>query len=69
MAKDTYGEAYAQENYVDVWERDVELSQRNFYRRHPEYLEKLPESARSIVSGQLQYSDLSSRMAPHAARH
>ena len=63
MAKDTYGEAYAQENYVDVWERDVELSQRNFYRRHPEYLEKLPESARSIVSGQLQYSDLSSRMA------
>ncbi len=63
MAKDTYGEAYAKENYVDVWERDVELSQRNFYRRHPEYLEKLPESARSIVSAQLQRSDLSSRMA------
>lgn len=40
-----------------------ELSQRQLLPAHPEYLEKLPESARSIVSAQLQRSDLSSRMA------
>lgn len=35
MAKDTYGEAYAKENYVDVWERDVELSQRQLLPAPP----------------------------------
>lgn len=37
------GEEYAYENYVEKWKQAVDDNGKNFYLRHPEYLEKLPE--------------------------
>ena len=44
LMKELKGEDYAQENYVDRWEAAVAESQNNFYVRHPEYLDILPEA-------------------------
>lgn len=44
IVKEKYGELYAQQYYVDVWRNAVDIQNRNFYNRHPEYLELLPES-------------------------
>ncbi len=43
MAKEFYGEDYAKRNYVDMWQKSVDSRKANFYNRHPEYLEILPE--------------------------
>ena len=53
IVKELYGEAYAQEHYVDQWRREVEDYYLNFYVRHPEYLEKLPEEERLTISNSL----------------
>lgn len=49
MMKELHGEAYAQEHYVDVWQEQVDALQRDFYHRHPEYLEMLPERYAATV--------------------
>lgn len=51
IVKEKYGELYAKQYYVDVWKKYVEEQNRNFYNRHPEYLEKLPEHYRERLSG------------------
>lgn len=38
-----YGDAYAQKNGVDAWEKSVETLKRNFYYRHPEYRDVVPQ--------------------------
>ncbi|MCM1182238.1 MAG: hypothetical protein NC337_02555 [Roseburia sp.] len=43
IVKKTYGELYAQQYYVDVWREAVELQNRSFYNRHPEYVSLLPD--------------------------
>ena len=53
IVKELYGEAYAQEHYVDQWRREVEDYYLNFYVRLPEYLEKLPEEERLTISNSL----------------
>ena len=53
IVKELYGEAYAQEHYVDQWRREVEDYYLNFYVRHPEYLEKLPQEERLTISNSL----------------
>lgn len=51
MMKEKYGDAYAQKNYVDVWQREADALSRDFYQRHPEYLSRLPEQyAASVLS-------------------
>jgi hypothetical protein len=42
VIKELYGELYAKEKFVDQWEAAVDAQNREFYYRHPEYLEKLP---------------------------
>jgi hypothetical protein len=42
VIKELYGELYAKEKFVDKWEAAVDAQNREFYYRHPEYLEKLP---------------------------
>ncbi|MEM1485616.1 M1 family aminopeptidase [Oscillospiraceae bacterium PP1C4] len=37
------GEDYAQKNYVEKWESTMENLAASFYRRHPEYIDRLPE--------------------------
>lgn len=43
FVKEKYGELYAKQYYVEDWVRSVEEQNRNFYNRHPEYLDMLPE--------------------------
>ena len=43
VAKETYGEEYAQKNYDKQVEREIERACNNFYSRYPEYLDVLPE--------------------------
>ena len=38
-----YGEDYAKTFYLDKWAASIEDAGNNFYVRHPEYLERLPE--------------------------
>jgi len=44
LYKEKYGEEYGRLYYVDKWEEEVKAMNRNFYRRHPEYLSLLPEN-------------------------
>ena len=62
IVKELYGEAYAQEHYVDQWQQAVDDYYLNFYVRCPEYLERLPESVRlnisNSLSGMRQYCEM-----------
>lgn len=55
LVKDKYGSLYAKQYYVDQWQDAVDSQNREFYYRHPEYLEKLPEKYRAY----LNYRDFS----------
>ncbi|HCC37840.1 MAG TPA: hypothetical protein DEQ14_09615 [Treponema sp.] len=44
LYKEKYGEEYGRKNYVEKWEQAVEAMRRNFYYRHPEYLDRMPEN-------------------------
>ena len=62
IAKELYGEDYAREHYVNQWRAEVEDYYLNFYVRHPEYLEALPEAERLAISNSLsgmrRYSEM-----------
>ena len=49
IAKEIYGEEYAKKYYVEKWREDVQQQDRNFYNRHPEYLDMLPEFLRDSL--------------------
>ena len=52
LMKEKYGEEYARKYYIDVWQAAVDIQERGFYYRNPEYLEKLPERYRvELASG------------------
>lgn len=51
LMKEKFGEAYATRYYVDEWQRGLDELNRSFYRRHPEYLEVLPEKYAANVRG------------------
>ena len=53
IAKQLYGEDYAQTHYVEPWQQAVDDYYLNFYVRHPEYLERLPEAQRLQISNSL----------------
>ena len=53
IVKELYGADYAQQYYVDQWQQAVDDYYLNFYVRHPEYLEKLPETERLNIAGSL----------------
>ena len=62
IVKELYGEAYAQEHYVEMWRAAVEGYARNFYVRNPEYLTALPEEEQLAIANSLsqirQYSEM-----------
>ena len=62
IVKELYSEDYAQEHYVDQWQQAVDDYYLNFYVRHPEYLEMLPENEQLAISNSLsrvrQYSEM-----------
>lgn len=49
LMKEKYGAEYARKHYVEVWEKRVSDYYLNFYHRHPEYLEKLPETYQARI--------------------
>ena len=49
IVKEKYGELYAQKYYVDHWMEEVRHQNNNFYFRHPEYLDRLPENYRANI--------------------
>lgn len=53
IVRELYGEAYAREHYIDQWQQAVDDYYLNFYVRHPEYLERLPEAERLGISNSL----------------
>ena len=55
IVKELYGDDYAQEHYVNQWRAEVEDYYLNFYIRHPEYLQKLPEAERLRIENDLAY--------------
>lgn len=50
IIKEKYGELYAQQYCIDMWRNAVDIQNRNFYNRHPEYLELLPESYQAMLN-------------------
>ena len=62
IVKELYGEEYARTHYIDQWQQEVYDYYLNFYVRHPEYLEMLPEAERlrisNSLSGMRQYSEM-----------
>ena len=61
IVKELYGEEYARTHYIDQWQQEDDYYL-NFYVRHPEYLEMLPEAERlrisNSLSGMRQYSEM-----------
>ncbi|WP_027624094.1 M1 family aminopeptidase [Clostridium lundense] len=51
IAKEKYGEEYAKKNYVDKWKEGVKNKNSNFYNRHPEYLDILPNKYVAHIKG------------------
>lgn len=49
LVKEKYGALYAKQYYVDRWQAAVDVQDREFYNRHPEYLAKLPEKYRAQI--------------------
>ena len=62
ISKELYGQAYAQQNYVDQWQQAVDDYYLNFYVRNPAYLDALPEQYRADIANSLaqvrQYSEM-----------
>ena len=62
IVKELYGEEYARTHYIDQWQQEVDDYYLNFYVRHPEYLEMLPEAERlrisNSLSGMRQYCEM-----------
>ena len=62
IVKELYGEDYAREHYVDQWQQAVDDYYLNYYVRHPEYLEMLPENEQLAISNSLsqvrQYNEM-----------
>ena len=56
-----YGEGHAQQ-IVDSWQRAVDIQDRCFYSRNPEYLDKLPEMYRAVINTRNRVTNLYARM-------
>ena len=55
IVKELYGDAYAQEHYIDQWQQAVDDYYLDFYVRNPDYLANLPEDKQLEITGNLTY--------------
>lgn len=55
IVKELYGDAYAQEHYIDQWQQAVDDYYLDFYVRNPDYLANLPEDKQLEIIGNLTY--------------
>lgn len=62
IVKEQHGEAYAKKYYVDRWREQVDDYYKNFYVRHPEFLDALPEAYQANIanslSGMRRYAEM-----------
>ncbi|HBC94026.1 MAG TPA: hypothetical protein DCZ10_14295 [Pelotomaculum sp.] len=56
IAKEMYGEDYAREHHVEEWKKAWNSMNHNFYVRHPEYADILPE--KYIADLQVEFSTI-----------
>lgn len=50
LMKEWYGADYAAEHYIAVWQQEVADYYQNFYVRHPEYQDLLPQSYQDMLA-------------------
>ena len=62
IVKEKYGELYANKYYVDVWKNTIKKQNNNFYLRHPEYLDKLPENFKAGILNSIKTDNKYCRM-------
>lgn len=53
IVKELYGEEAARQNYVDQWRANVDGYYKDFYVRHPEYLDALPSKFQADIANSL----------------
>ena len=53
LMEELYGEEYAKQYYLDKWDSAMTNAKNNFYTRHPEYLELLPENYAAAIQSEL----------------
>ena len=63
LMKEKYGEDYARKFYVEMWRAEAEKLERDFYHRHPEYLDKLPQQYVDTIRSH-QYSTMTYCVMP-----
>lgn len=62
LVKEKYGRIYAQQYYIDEWQKAVDEQNRNFYNRYPEYFEKLPKKYQANINESNLGTNLYKRM-------
>lgn len=62
IVKEIYGEETARRAYVEKWQSEYEDYHDNFYVRHPEYFDLLPEQYQAGITGSLRMVRLYSEM-------
>ena len=55
IIKELYGENYAEQYYINKWQKEMDNYYLNFYVRNPEYLHTLPEDKQLKISNSLTY--------------
>ena len=55
IVESLYGQDYAQTHYVDQWQQAVDDYYQNYYVRHPEALEALPQDKQLEITNNLTY--------------
>lgn len=63
LLKELRGEDYANEHYRSMWEAEVNDMKSNFYIRHSEFMDKLPEAYRAELESRLESVNLYSGYA------
>lgn len=62
LMKEKYGEFYAKQNYIGVWQEAVNAQNRSYYNRHPEMFDKLPENYQAKLNAQAEQTNKYCRM-------
>jgi len=57
-----YGEEHARTHFVDAWQAAVDIQDRCFFSRNPDYFERLPENFRAQINTRNRVTNLYARM-------
>ncbi len=53
LMEELYGEEYAKQYYLDKWDSSMTRRKNNFYIRHPEYMDCLPEEYATTIRNEI----------------